>query len=128
MVVYELFFRDGMVNCFLDVLVEYVIFRMIFDYFLFVLFQCIVGIQILFINFLFRMVIDCSGEVLDKESVVIEIFEDVVFGEVLLQVVKEMNVYGYCFVFDDFIFVLEWDCFLFYIFVFKFDVRNYILV
>ena len=48
------------------------------------------------------MVIDRSGEALDKEHVVIEILEDAVPGDELLQAVKEMNAQGYQFALDDF--------------------------
>ncbi|MEW5497022.1 HDOD domain-containing protein [Enterobacter cloacae] len=126
-VAYELLFRDGMANRFPDVSAEYATSRMISDHFLSVPSQRIAGTQTLFINFPSRMVIDRSGEALDKESVVIEILEDAVPGEALLQAVKEMNAHGYRFALDDFTLAPEWDRFLPYISVLKFDVRNYTL-
>jgi EAL and modified HD-GYP domain-containing signal transduction protein len=56
--------------------------------------------------------------------VVIEILEDAVPGEELLQAVKEMNANGYRFALDDFTLAAEWDAFLPYISILKFDVRN----
>ena len=79
-VAYELLFRDGMTNRFPDVSAEYATSRMISDQFLCVPSQRIAGAHTSFINFPSRMVIDRSGEALDKESVVIEILEDAVPG------------------------------------------------
>lgn len=70
------------------------------------------------------MVIDRSGEALDKDNVVIEILEDAIPGDELLQAVKEMHAHGYCFALDDFTLAPEWDAFLPYISVLKFDVQN----
>ena len=44
-----------------------------------------------------------------------------------MQAVKEMNAHGYRFALDDFTLAPEWDRFLPYISVLKFDVRNYTL-
>ena len=74
-VAYELLFREGMTNRFPDVSAEYATSRMISDQFLCVPAQRIAGEHTSFINFPSRMVIDRSGEALDKESVVIEIRE-----------------------------------------------------
>jgi EAL and modified HD-GYP domain-containing signal transduction protein len=59
--------------------------------------------------------------------VVIEILEDAVPGAELLQAVREMNAHGYQFALDDFTLAPEWDVFLPYISILKFDVRNYTL-
>ena len=126
-VAYELLFRDGMTNRFPDVSAEYATSRMISDQFLCVPSQRIAGTHTSFINFPSRMVIDRSGEALDKEHVVIEILEDAVPGDELLQAVKEMNAQGYQFALDDFTLAPEWDVFLPYISILKFDVRNYTL-
>ena len=126
-VAYELLFRDGMANRFPDVSAEFATSRMISDHFLCVPSRRIAGAQTSFINFPSRMVIDRSGEALDKESVVIEILEDAVPGEALLQAVKEMSAHGYRFALDDFTLAPEWDRFLPYISILKFDVRNYTL-
>lgn len=126
-VAYELLFREGMTNRFPDVTAEYATSRMISDQFLCVPAQRIAGEHTSFINFPSRMVIDRSGEALDKESVVIEILEDAVPGAELLQAVREMNAHGYHFALDDFTLAPEWDAFLPYISVLKFDVRNYTL-
>lgn len=126
-VAYELLFRDGMTNRFPDVSAEYATSRMISDQFLCVPSQRIAGAHTSFINFPSRMVIDRSGEALDKESVVIEILEDAVPGAELLQAVREMNAHGYQFALDDFTLAPEWDVFLPYISILKFDVRNYTL-
>ena len=126
-VAYELLFRDGMTNRFPDVSAEYATSRMISDQFLCVPSQRIAGAHTSFINFPSRMVIDRSGEALDKESVVIEILEDAVPGAELLQAVREMNAHGYQFALDDFTLAPEWDVFLPFISILKFDVRNYTL-
>lgn len=84
---------------------------MISDQFLCVPSQRIAGAHTSFINFPSRMVIDRSGEALDKESVVIEILEDAVPGAELLQAVREMNAHGYQFALDDFTLAPEWDVF-----------------
>ena len=123
-VAYELLFRDGMTNRFPDVSAEYATSRMISDQFLCVPSQRIAGTHTSFINFPSRMVIDGSGEALDKDSVVIEILEDAVPGAELLQAVKEMCARGYRFALDDFTLAPEWDVFLPYISILKFDVQN----
>ncbi|TCB91767.1 EAL and HDOD domain-containing protein [Enterobacter wuhouensis] len=123
-VAYELLFRDGMTNRFPDVSAEYATSRMISDQFLCVPSQRIAGTHTSFINFPSRMVIDGSGEALDKDSVVIEILEDAVPGAELLQAVKEMSARGYRFALDDFTLAPEWDVFLPYISILKFDVQN----
>ena len=58
---------------------------------------------------------------------VIEILEDADPGEALLQAVREMYEHGYCFALDDFTLAPEWDVFLPYISIIKFDVQNYTL-
>ncbi|MDR7942188.1 EAL and HDOD domain-containing protein [Enterobacter soli] len=123
-IAYELLFRDGMNNRFPDVSAEYATSRMISDQFLCVPSQRIAGALTSFINFPSHMVINRSGEALDKDNVVIEILEDAVPGEELLQAVKEMNANGYRFALDDFTLAAEWDAFLPYISILKFDVRN----
>lgn len=123
-VAYELLFRDGMTNRFPDVSAEYATSRMISDQFLCVPSQRIAGTHTSFINFPSRMVIDRSGEALDKDNVVIEILEDAIPGDELLQAVKEMHANGYCFALDDFTLAPEWDVFLPYISILKFDVQN----
>ncbi|MEH0885676.1 HDOD domain-containing protein [Enterobacter sp. UNJFSC 003] len=123
-VAYELLFREGMTNHFPDVSAEYATSRMISDQFLCVPSQRIAGTHTSFINFPSRMVIDRSAEALDKDNVVIEILEDAIPGEELLQAVKEMNAHGYRFALDDFTLAPEWDVFLPYISILKFDVRN----
>lgn len=123
-VAYELLFRDGMTNRFPDVSAEYATSRMISDQFLCVPSQRIAGSHTSFINFPSRMVIDRSGEALDKDSVVIEILEDAIPGDELLQAVKEMHAHGYCFALDDFTLAPEWDAFLPYISILKFDVQH----
>lgn len=123
-VAYELLFRDGMTNRFPDVSAEYATSRMISDQFLCVPSQRIAGTHTSFINFPSRMVIDRSGEALDKDNVVIEILEDAIPGDELLQAVKEMHANGYRFALDDFTLAPEWDVFLPYISILKFDVQN----
>lgn len=123
-VAYELLFRDGMNNRFPDVSAEYATSRMISDQFLCVPAQRIAGRHTSFINFPFRMVIDRSAEALDRERVVIEILEDALPEEALFQAVKSMSERGYRFALDDFTLSPEWDRFLPYISVLKFDVRN----
>ncbi|MDU3300399.1 MAG: diguanylate phosphodiesterase, partial [Enterobacter ludwigii] len=126
-VAYELLFRDGMTNRFPDVSAEYATSRMISDQFLSVPSQRIAGEHTSFINFPSRMIIDRSAEALDKNNVVIEILEDADPGEALLQAVREMYEHGYCFALDDFTLAPEWDVFLPYISIIKFDVQNYTL-
>jgi len=123
-VAYELLFRDGMTNRFPDVSAEYATSRMISDQFLCVPSQRIAGTHTSFINFPSRMIIDRSGEALDKDNVVIEILEDSVPGDELLEAVIAMHDRGYRFALDDFTLAPEWDAFLPYISVLKFDVRN----
>ena len=123
-VAYELLFRDGMNNRFPDVSAEYATSRMISDQFLCVPAARIAGTHTSFINFPSQMVINHCAEALDKDSVVIEILEDAEPGEALLQAVKAMSARGYRFALDDFTLAPEWDIFLPYISILKFDVRN----
>jgi EAL and modified HD-GYP domain-containing signal transduction protein len=123
-VAYELLFRDGMNNAFPDVSPEYATSRMISDQFLCIPVPRIANNHSSFINVPHQMIINGLGDTLPNEKVVIEILENAVPDDALFCAVKDMHDRGYQLALDDFTMDDEWDRFMQYISVIKFDVRD----
>ncbi|ALR76780.1 EAL and HDOD domain-containing protein [[Enterobacter] lignolyticus] len=123
-VAYELLFRDGMENRFPDVSAEYATSRMISDQFLCIPSLRITGSHTAYINFPAQMIVNRCGEALPNDRVVIELLEESVPGAELLQAVKAMHARGACFALDDCTLSPDWDAFLPYVSVIKFDIRK----
>jgi c-di-GMP-related signal transduction protein len=77
-----------------------------------------------FINVPHQMIINGLGDTLPNEKVVIEILENAVPDDALFCAVKDMHDRGYQLALDDFTMDDEWDRFMQYISVIKFDVRD----
>lgn len=123
-VAYELLFRDGMNNYFPEVSQEYATSKMISDQFLCIPLPNTLGNHISFINVPHRMIINGHSDALPVDDVVIEILEDAVPDNALFCAVKGMHARGYKIALDDFMLDSEWDKFLEYISVIKFDIRD----
>ncbi|VTP13852.1 EAL domain protein [Phytobacter ursingii] len=122
-VAYELLFRDGMNNAFPDVPPEYATSRVISDQFLCTPPPRAGSRYCSYINVPHQMIINGLGDVLPNDSVVIEILENAVPDDRLFAAVKDMHDRGYQFALDDFTMNAQWDRFLRYISVIKFDIR-----
>lgn len=123
-VAYELLFRDGMNNFFPDVTDEYATSKMISDQFLCLPLSNTAGNHSSFINVPHKMIINGLSGALPMDHVVIEILEDAVPDSALYSAVKELHAKGYQLALDDFTLSGDWDKFLEYISVIKFDIRS----
>lgn len=122
-VAYELLFRDGMNNFFPEVSNEYATSKIISDQFLCIPLSNTLGNHSSFINVPHQMIISGLVDTLPVDDVVIEILEDAVPDNALYCAVKEMHAKGYQLALDDFMLDSEWDRFLEYISVIKFDIQ-----
>ncbi|WP_320339042.1 EAL and HDOD domain-containing protein, partial [Citrobacter farmeri] len=111
-------------NAFPDVSPEYATSRMISDQFLCIPVPRIANNHSSFINVPHQMIINGLGDTLPNEKVVIEILENAVPDDALFCAVKDMHDRGYQLALDDFTMDDEWDRFMQYISVIKFDVRD----
>ncbi|EMW0828068.1 EAL domain-containing protein [Klebsiella aerogenes] len=124
MIAYELLYRDGMNNSFPDVSSEYATSKIISDQFLCAPIPRLTGKNDLFINVPHQMIINGTSEQLPADKVVIEILEDAVPDLNLLNAVEKMHALGFHFALDDFTLHKDWDVFLKYVSVLKFDIRS----
>lgn len=121
---YELLFRNSMDNRFPDVSAELATTQLIEEQFL----SAPVGRKndhsTVYVNFPYQLLVEGLAETLPKNRVVIEILEDAQPDRQLLETVKRMHTQGFRIALDDFSPGNEWDAFLPYIDVIKFDIRK----
>lgn len=121
---YELLFRDSMDNRFPDVSAEQATTQLIEEQFL----SAPVGRKndnsTVYVNFPYQLLVQGLAETLPKNRVVIEILEDARPDRSLLEAVKRMHTQGFRIALDDFAPGSEWDAFLPYVNVIKFDIRK----
>ncbi len=121
---YELLFRDSMDNRFPDVSAEQATTQLIEEQFL----SAPVGRKndnsTVYVNFPYQLLVQGLAETLPKNRVVIEILEDAKPDRPLLEVVKRMHTQGFRIALDDFSPGSEWDAFMPYVNVIKFDIRK----
>ena len=77
-----------------------------------------------YINFPHSLLLDGLAECLPRDKVVIEILEDAEPDDALLEKVIQLYGLGYRLALDDFTMVSDWDRFLPYIHIIKFDLRS----
>ncbi|WP_342320598.1 EAL domain-containing protein [Kosakonia sp. BYX6] len=77
-----------------------------------------------YVNFPYQLLVEGLAETLPKNRVVIEILEDAQPDRQLLETVKRMHTQGFRIALDDFSPGSEWDAFMPYIDVIKFDIRK----
>ncbi|MCW2477099.1 EAL and HDOD domain-containing protein [Candidatus Symbiopectobacterium sp. NZEC151] len=120
-VAYELLFRDGIRNAFPDVTPEYATAQIITEQFLTNSLSRLVDDHISYINVPHQMLTNGLVEALPPEKVVLEILENAPPDDTLLASVKRLKKRGFKLALDDFLMAPEWDRFLPYIDVLKFD-------
>ncbi|MEH0834187.1 EAL and HDOD domain-containing protein [Pectobacterium cacticida] len=123
-VAYELLFRMDVTNQFPDVSPEFATAQLISDQFLTNPLTKNIIEKPYYINFPYQMLINGHAEVLPHEKVVIEILENAVPDNALLSAVKKLKRKGFKIALDDFSMSPEWDRFLPYIDVIKFDLHR----
>ncbi|MDF7760638.1 EAL domain-containing protein [Kosakonia cowanii] len=121
---YELLFRNSMDNRFPEISAEQATTQLIEEQFL----SAPVGrkndLTTVYVNFPYQLLIDGLAETLPKNRVVIEVLEDAQPDKPLLETVKRLQTLGFRVALDDFAPGNQWDAFLPYIDVIKFDIRR----
>lgn len=121
---YELLFRNSMDNRFPDVSAEQATTQLIEEQFL----SAPVGRKndnsTVYVNFPYQLLVEGLAETLPKNRVVIEILETAQPDRQLLETVKRMHTQGFRIALDDFIPGSEWEAFMPYVNVLKFDIRR----
>lgn len=121
---YELLFRNSMDNRFPDVSAEQATTQLIEEQFL----SAPVGRKndnsAVYVNFPYQLLVEGLAETLPKNRVVIEILETAQPDRLLLETVKRMHTQGFRIALDDFVPGSEWENFMPYVNVLKFDIRR----
>ncbi|WP_114765323.1 EAL and HDOD domain-containing protein [Vibrio rhodolitus] len=120
---YELLFRDSPQNSFPDIDADLATIRLLSDHILTTK-QDTLGDLIGFINFPYQSLIDDIPSLFPPSKMVIEILEDCPPTTELLNVVKDLKQRGYTLALDDFVPSSDWQAFLPYIDIIKFDIRS----
>ncbi|MBL0599088.1 HDOD domain-containing protein [Aeromonas jandaei] len=121
---YELLFRDGYKNSFPSISAQEATSKIIVEQFFHNNIQDLVGELPYFINFPYSLLVDGCAECLPIDKAVIEILEDTKPDDTLLKKVKELYHMGYSIALDDFTLAQEWERFLPFIRLIKFDLRT----
>ncbi|MGK4473226.1 EAL and HDOD domain-containing protein [Aeromonas molluscorum] len=120
---YELLFRDSLDNVFPHISSQQATSRLVVEQFLQQNIDQLLGGRPCFINFSHDTLLDGLAECLPPEQVVIEILEDAMPDDALLAKVKQLNQLGYRLALDDFSMSSDWERFLPWIQIIKFDLR-----
>ena len=121
---YELLFRNSMDNRFPDVSAEQATTQLIEEQFLSAPLGRKNDNSTVYVNFPYQLLVQGLAETLPKNRVVIEILGDASPDRSLLEAVKRMHTLGFRIALDDFIPGNEWDAFIPYVDVIKFDIRR----
>ncbi|MEA9424433.1 EAL domain-containing protein [Aeromonas caviae] len=121
---YELLFRDSLDNVFPSVSAQQATSRLVAEQFLQQNIDHLIGDHPCYINFPHSLLLDGLAECLPRDKVVIEILEDAEPDDALLEKVIQLYGLGYRLALDDFTMVSDWDRFLPYIHIIKFDLRS----
>ncbi|MEN0582974.1 MULTISPECIES: EAL domain-containing protein [unclassified Kosakonia] len=121
---YELLFRNSMDNRFPDISAEQATTQLIEEQFL----SAPVGRKsdnsTVYVNFPYQLLVEGLAETLPVNRVVIEILEDAEPDLKLLETVKRMHALGFRIALDDFEPGNQWEAFMPYVNVIKFDIRR----
>lgn len=121
---YELLFRDSMTNRFPDVSPEHATAQLIEEQFL----GAPTGKQnegsVVFVNFPYELLIKGLAETLPKDRVIVEILETAEPTPRLLESIKQLHKKGFRIALDDFSLSNNWNAFIPYIDIIKFDVHE----
>ncbi len=119
---YELLFRDGPKNTFPEIDPDKATSRLLSDHFLSTHYQTL-GKNVGFVNFPYQSLINKVPTLFPSDSLVVEVLEDCKPTPELLNAIREMSKQGYEIALDDFVPNKEWQPFLPYISIIKFDIR-----
>ncbi len=119
---YELLFRDGPKNTFPEIDPDKATSRLLSDHFLSTHYQTL-GKHVGFVNFPYQSLVNLVPTLLPADSLVVEVLEDCKPTPELLYAIREMSRQGYEIALDDFVPSKEWQPFLPYISIIKFDIR-----
>jgi EAL and modified HD-GYP domain-containing signal transduction protein len=120
---YELLFRDSLNNVFPGISSQQATSRLVVEQFLQQNIDQLLGGLPCFINFPHSLLLEGLAECLPPEKVVIEILEDSPPDDALLEKVKQLHKLGYQLALDDFTMSPDWERFLPFIHIIKFDLR-----
>ncbi|BBQ53399.1 EAL and HDOD domain-containing protein [Aeromonas jandaei] len=120
---YELLFRDSLNNVFPSISSRQATSSLVVEQFLQQNIDQLLGGRPCFINFPHSLLLDGLAECLPPEKVVIEILEDAAPDDALLEKVKQLHKLGYTLALDDFTMSPDWERFLPFIKIIKFDLR-----
>ncbi|WP_279007459.1 EAL and HDOD domain-containing protein [Aeromonas jandaei] len=120
---YELLFRDSLNNVFPSISSRQATSSLVVEQFLQQNIDQLLGGRPCFINFPHSLLLDGLAECLPPEKVVIEILEDAAPDDALLEKVKQLHNLGYTLALDDFTMSPDWERFLPFIKIIKFDLR-----
>ncbi|MCR3964437.1 EAL domain-containing protein [Aeromonas veronii] len=120
---YELLFRDSLNNVFPSISSQQATSRLVVEQFLQQNIDQLLGGRPCFINFPHSLLLEGLAECLPPEKVVIEILEDSPPDDALLEKVKQLHKLGYQLALDDFTMSPDWERFLPFIHIIKFDLR-----
>ena len=121
---YELLFRDGPKNSFPEIGDEQATHRLLTDNFLSTGNNDVTSGKKAFINFPYNSLINRIPLLFPKQSFIIEILETCQPDDQLLDSVIELHRAGYTLALDDFTPTPEWNRFIPYIHIIKFDLRQ----
>lgn len=121
---YELLFRDSLNNVFPSISSRQATSSLVVEQFLQQNIDQLLGGRPCFINFPHSLLLDGLAECLPPEKVVIEILEDAPPDDALLDKVKQLHKLGYQLALDDFTMSPDWERFLPFIHIIKFDLRD----
>ncbi|WPC73124.1 EAL and HDOD domain-containing protein [Vibrio porteresiae] len=120
---YELLFRDGPNNSFPEIDPEKATSQLLSDHFLSTHYHTLGG-KLGFVNFPYHSLVNMIPTVFPTNSLVIEVLETCPPSVELLTSIRHMHKQGYKIALDDFIPSKEWNAFLPYVSVIKFDLRQ----
>ncbi|OAN18458.1 histidine kinase [Photobacterium jeanii] len=121
---YELLFRDGPENSFPNICDEEATNRLLIDNFFSSGSNQVTGGKRGFVNFPHASLIQRVPLMFPKQSFIIEILESCEPNDELLEAIIELNQKGYTLALDDFNPSPEWNRFIPYIHIIKFDIRQ----
>lgn len=121
---YELLFRDSMANRFPNVSPEHATAQLIEEQFFGAPGDSQKESCTLFVNFPYEMLLQGLAETLPKDRVVIEILETAEPTSALLATIKRLHQQGFRVALDDFSLSADWDIFIPFISIIKFDIRE----
>ncbi|MGF1679738.1 EAL and HDOD domain-containing protein [Photobacterium minamisatsumaniensis] len=120
---YELLFRDGPNNAFPNIADEQATNRLLADNFLSSSTTDITAGRKAFVNFPYTSLVNRTPLLFKKQCFIIEILETCEPTDELLEAIIELNQKGYTLALDDFVPSPQWNRFLPYVHIIKFDVR-----